>query len=241
MRLPELRGTIRRRLLVNFRADPLVVQRRLPSRFRPKLHNGQAVVGICLIRLESIRPKRLPSIIGLSSENAAHRIAVEWDDENGTAQEGVFIPRRDTNSPINRLLGGRLFPGEHYKARFMVEEGEGNIALKMRSDDGDVAVAVSGEISDALPAGSIFGTLQEASEFFQSGSLGYSCTSDGNRLEALTLSVADWEVAPLKVQRVHSSYFSDEYLFPDGSVTFDHALIMRDLESRWTSGSDFYV
>ena len=56
MRLPTIEGIIRRRILVNFRVDPQVIQSVLPSRFRPKLHQGQAIAGICLIRLEHIRP-----------------------------------------------------------------------------------------------------------------------------------------------------------------------------------------
>lgn len=60
-----------------------------------------------MIRFRELRPNFLPSWIGMSSENAAHRIAVEWD-EDGQMQEGVFIPRRDTNSWFNKTLGGRV-------------------------------------------------------------------------------------------------------------------------------------
>lgn len=37
MRLPVIQGIIRRRLLVNFRIDPAVMQAQLPPRFSPKL------------------------------------------------------------------------------------------------------------------------------------------------------------------------------------------------------------
>src|SRR6186713_1755384 len=113
MRLPVINGLIRRRLLVNFRVDAEVMRRFLPTPFRPKLHQGYAIAGICLIRLEQIRPKWLPQYLGISSENAAHRIAVLWDEASGAEREGVFIPRRDTGSWMNHLAGGRLFPGEH--------------------------------------------------------------------------------------------------------------------------------
>src|SRR5437868_10649871 len=114
MRLPKIQGVIRRRILVNYRVDPDVIQRLLPERFKPKLHAGSAVAGICLIRLEQIRPRTMPAILGISSENAAHRIAVTWTDDSGAVREGVFIPRRDTGSRLNHLLGGRLFPDEHH-------------------------------------------------------------------------------------------------------------------------------
>ena len=79
MRPPELQGVIRRRILVNFRAEPEVVRRLLPAPFKPKQQAGHALVGVCLIRLEAIRPTGWPAWCGLSSENAAHRIAVEWE------------------------------------------------------------------------------------------------------------------------------------------------------------------
>src|SRR4051812_2183485 len=156
MRLPTIQGVIRRRLLVNFRVDPEVIQRHLPDRFRPKLQAGYAVAGICLIRLEHLRPRLVPEFAGLNSENAAHRIAVLWDDERGTTHEGVFIPRRDTNSPVNLLLGGRVFPGEHHQASFEVHEATDQIHLAIHSSDGEVEVEVAGRISDALPSSSIF-------------------------------------------------------------------------------------
>src|SRR5690242_18691517 len=89
MRLPVIEGTIRRRLLVNFRVDPAVMQAQLPPRFSPKLHDGHAIAGICLIRLEAIRPRHFPALVGVSSENAAHRVAVLWTDEKGEQKEGV--------------------------------------------------------------------------------------------------------------------------------------------------------
>ena len=46
------------------------------------------MAGICLIRLQQIRPWFVPGCcgIGISSENAAHRMAVEWD-ESGASQD----------------------------------------------------------------------------------------------------------------------------------------------------------
>ncbi|HEY1110499.1 MAG TPA: DUF2071 domain-containing protein, partial [Opitutaceae bacterium] len=194
MRLPRIIGTIKRRLLVNFRADPAVVQRLLPARFRPKLHQGHAIVGICLIRLEAIRPAGLPSLLGFSSDNAAHRIAVEWTDAAGRQQEGVFIPRRDSGSRFNQLLGGRLFPGEHHAARFAVSDSGQRVDLAMTSVDAAVSLRVVGEEVDTLPASSIFRSLAESSAFYEGGSLGYSVTRDPGRLDGLRLHTLEWRV-----------------------------------------------
>ncbi len=240
MRLPTIQGIIRRRILANFRIDPDVMQRHMPSRFRPKLHEGFAVAGICLIRLEHIRPKLMPEIVGLNSENAAHRVAVLWD-EDGATREGVFISRRDTSSQLNHFLGGRIFPGEHHHASFNVTDSDLKIDFAMKSVDGAVAVEIEGIPAYELPPSSIFSSVKEASSFFESGSLGYSVTRDQDRLDGLKLETKEWRVEPLEVTKVYSSYFSDKMKFPEGTIDFDHALIMRNIAHEWHTADDLYT
>lgn len=222
--LPEIEGVIRRRLLVNFRVDADVAQRILPSPFRPKLVAGQAMAGICLIRLEAIRPKGFPKRLGIASENAAHRIAVVWD-EDGRPCEGVYIPRRDSNSFINRIAGGRLFPGQLGSARFVVHDNGDAVDLRMESNDGAIRVRVSGHGAESLPQNSVFGSPGQASDFFEAGAVG----------DAVKLRTEQWSVAPFDIDNVESSFFSDQSLFPTGTVEFDCVLVMRNIEHRWHS------
>lgn len=240
MKLPVIQGVIRRRILANFRVEPQVMQQHLPARFRPKLQRGFAVAGICLIRLEHIRPRFVPESIGLNSENAAHRVAVLWE-EDGATREGVFISRRDTNSQLNHLLGGRIFPGEHHQAAFSIRESDSEISLALESEDAEVVVKLEGSTASALPATSIFSSIAEASAFFEAGSLGYSVTHDPNRLDGLNLKTEHWQVEPLGIRSISSSYFSDETKFPPGSIEFDHALIMKNVAHEWHTAEDLYV
>jgi len=240
MKLPVIQGVIRRRILANFRVDPQVMQQQLPARFRPKLQRGYAVAGICLIRLEHIRPRFVPESIGLNSENAAHRVAVWWD-EDGVSREGVFISRRDTNSQLNHLLGGRIFPGEHHQSSFSVAESDSEISISLESTDSTVAVQIEGTTAKTMPRDSIFSSLAEASAFFEAGSIGYSVTHDPNRLDGLNLKTEQWQVEPLEVRTVKSSYFSDETKFPPGSIEFDHALLMKNVAHEWHSAADLYI
>jgi uncharacterized protein YqjF (DUF2071 family) len=240
MHLPVIQGLIRRRLLVNFRVDPEVMTRCLPAGFRPKLHGGYAIAGICLIRLEQVRPAGFPGGWGISSENAAHRVAVQWD-RDGSACEGVFIPRRDTGSRLNHLAGGRVFPGEHHLCRFAVTDDGDHVDMSIRSHDGHMAVEVKAKTGATLPAGSCFASLEESSAFFEQGSVGYSVTRDACRLDGIQLRTQAWEVRPLEVEHVTSTFFSDEASFPAGSVAFDHALVMRDLPHEWHEMPDLRI
>lgn len=194
--------------------------------------DGWAIAGICLIRLQDLRPAGFPAWMGLRSENAAHRVAVEWDDA-GAIRTGVFIPRRDSNSRLNALFGGRLFPGVHHHARFQVSETEGTVDVQMRSTDGSASVAVHGRRSSCLPEDSVFGSVERASAFFKAGALGLSPARRGDLLEALELHVPSWSVEALEIDDVHSSFFGDRTRFPVGTVQIDNALLMRGVRHRW--------
>src|SRR4051812_8527980 len=104
MKIPKITGIIDRRILVNFTIDADIARKMVPPPFSPKLFNGKAIAGICLIRLKQVRPKGMPAFLGVGSENGAHRIAVEWH-ENGELIEGVYIPRKDTSSLFNTVAG----------------------------------------------------------------------------------------------------------------------------------------
>jgi len=234
MRIPTIRGVIDRRILVNYRVDPERLARLLPAPFQPQLVDGHGIAGICLIRLTQVRPRGLPPFLGISSENAAHRIAVQWPVGDGMAT-GVYIPRRDTSARINVLAGGRIFPGEHHHADFDVRETEKSYRVVMNSRDGGSHVHVEGETADAIPASSLFASTDAVSEFFESGSLGYSPDHHRGQLDGLELRTLNWQVQPLEVSRVESSFFEDENIFPKGSITFDNALLMRDIDHEWHS------
>lgn len=232
MRVPIIQGMIARRLLVNYRIDPDVIAALLPAPFRPKLVCGAAMAGICLIRLQAVRPRGVPALLGITSENAAHRIAVEWED-HGQLREGVYIPRRDTNSRLNTLVGGRLFPGMHHHAHFTTTETDKRISVAFTSDDSSVRVVVAGRPDATLPADSVFGSLAEASTFFERGSLGYSATRDPQRFDGLELRSRQWRVEPFSVEQVETSFFDNRSLFPTGTATFDSALLMRGIPHEW--------
>lgn len=231
IKIPTIKGIIDRRILVNFTVVPEIAEKVIPPPFRPKVYKGKAIVGICLIRLKDVRPKGLPGFMGISSENGAHRFAVEWE-EDGLVKEGVYIPRRDTSSVLNSLAGDRIFPGKHFHAAFYVKEGDGKYHVAFKSSDG-TSIAIDGETAETLNENSIFEDLETASQFFENGSLGYS--PSGNTFDGLRLKTFNWKVTPLKVSAVHSSFFENQAIFPKDTVQFDNALLMTQIAHEWHS------
>jgi hypothetical protein len=229
MFIPSLSGLIDRRMLVNFNADPLVISKLIPAPFRPQLYKGRAIVGICLIRLKNVRPKGVPSFLGMSSENGAHRFAVEWDD-NGVPKTGVYIPRRDTSSYINALAGNRFFPGKHFHAEFKTSESDLEYSIQFESSD-STKVKVEASVTDSWNSNSVFESVQKASEFFKGGSVGYS--PNGSGFDGIELKTTSWNVRPLKLKSVYSSFFLDSKIFPEGTIVFDNVLLMQGIEHEW--------
>jgi hypothetical protein len=225
----KLASVVERRLLVNYRVDPAVAAALLPAPFVPELANGYAVAGICLIRLASTRPAGVPERLGLRSENAAHRFAVTWEDADGTTRNGVYVPRRHTSAMLNRLGGDRVFPGEHARARFSVDERDDRVRVAF---EGDESVEVHARLATEVVGSELFADRDAASRFFERGDVGYSPTRGGG-FDGLRLETTGWRVEPVHVDTVRSSYFDDELRFPPGTATFDCALLMRDVPVQW--------
>lgn len=127
-------------------------------------------------------------------------------------------------------MGGRIFPGKHYSAKFNVKETNDSFHLDFKSSD-DTYIEVDALRSDFFDSNSIFKSLENASSFFANGSVGYSPNGEG--FEGLELVTYKWKVEPLEVQNVKSSFFDDRSIFPEGSIRFDHALLMENIEHEW--------
>jgi hypothetical protein len=226
--LPTLTATIERRLLINYALDPSVAGGMLPPGLRPQLVNGSAVAGVCLIRLGDMRVPWMPRALGWGAENAAHRIAVEWDDDEGGRRQGVYIPVRHSASWLPVAVGGRLFPGVHRHARFTGSETASRIRVDLAAKDLRVSVdvAVVSEWRSRL-----FATVDDASAFFRAGSTGWSPRRDSAELDGLTLETEHWSVEPGRLLHVASSFFD---ALPEGSTRLDSVLVMRDVPIEWS-------
>lgn len=231
MKLPVIEGIIERRILINFAVDETVLANFLPKPFRPKLIGNKGLAGICLIRLKNIRPLGFPEIISISSENAAHRIAVEWT-ENGQIKQGVYVPRRDSNSLLNHWMGGHIFPGIHHLAQFNVQENNNAYQIEVTNKDTPI-ISISAKETTEFNLDSIFKNLESASDFFKNGAIGFS--PNKSAYDGIELKTSNWKVEPLKVETVDSSFFQNTSVFPKGSVCFDNALLMRNIKHTWNN------
>ncbi len=232
VRIPRLASTVQRRLLINYRVDPAVAQTLIPHTHRPQLVDGSAVAGICLIRLGDLRPAFVRPRVGWGAENAAHRIAVEWDSPQGV-RTGVYIPKRHSASRLAVFAGGRLFPGTHTLARITSVENDDTVTVNLDAPDARVRAEVA--VRPFLTS-SLFSDLGEASSFFRKDAVGWSTDRQG-RLEGLRLDTDSWLVDAADPIHVESSLFDG---LPAGSVQLDHALLMRNVPVTWSKAEGLH-
>ena len=216
---------MQRRILVNYRIAPEAVAAMLPPPFRPHLVHGHGIAGICLIRLGDVRPAGFPPAVGITTENAAHRIAVEWDTPDGPVT-GVYIPRRDTSSAVAALLGGRAFPGWQHRADFRVAEGAGSYRIEVSSHDRQVAITVAAHEAATVAPDSVFSGIDDASAFFRCAPVGYAATPAAGVFDGVALATQGWGIAPLHIDELRSSMF-------DGVAVPDSAFLMAGVDTTW--------
>ncbi len=227
-RLPAraVRGTIRRRLLVNAVVDPDEAAQRLPASVRPHVTGRGTVVGCCLLEIEAIRPSGLPAVVGRPLRAVAHRISVEWDEESGATEIGVYVPVRHTDSRLAVALGGRWFPGVHEHAD--IEVSFSHLDLRWRSEpSGAPGLGVRVVASDLRPAPAC-ATCDPIGATCLGAAVGVSPDGRG-RLEAARMQPAHRDARTVTIDALASD-FIDSF----STATFSTSYLMCDADVTWT-------
>ncbi|MDX2248867.1 MAG: DUF2071 domain-containing protein [Bacteroidia bacterium] len=231
MKIPALTGLIEKRILINYRVEPAVLRKLLPQPFEPKLFGNYGVAGICFFHIKHLKIKGLPLFPGIFAQNVSHRIAVTWL-ENGIPKEGLFIPRRDTSSPIISFAGGKFFPGLYKLSRFKTRESNGYYELHLSNRDRTQLSFLAKETTD-FSNGSVFPDIYAASEIFAKPSPEYAPRFENMIFDGVVFQTHHHKVRPIHISQMRSSFFEDEEVFPKGSAFFDHALLMKNIRSEW--------
>ena len=230
--LPTLEGTVARRVLLNFRADPTVVRRLVAEPLEVETVKGYAVVGVCLMRLVQLRVKGMPPGMGFASENMAHWVAVRFPAGSGS-EDGVFIWRRETDSGLLAQLGGKLFPAEFNRAQFAVKEDSFGLSIEVSTEHSRADVSLLARHTQGWGGSELFPAFPEVSHFFRRGECAFTCAGRDGALEGVRLHALRWEMAPLEVSTARAYFFEQPEYFSPGSVAFDSAVVMRGIPHEW--------
>ncbi|HMK11746.1 MAG TPA: hypothetical protein VK461_09205 [Acidimicrobiales bacterium] len=225
VRTPVLQATLERRLLVTYRLDPDAVADLVPGPFWLHMVGGFAVGSITLDHVTALRPRGLPAATGFTSQNAAHRIAVEWEQQ-GRRAAGTFVLARHTSARRIAAAGDRIFPGQRERADFAVDDRGPNLSVAFRSRDGVVAVDADVAVDD-VGASELFSRPDEAWRLSIRGAMTASLRRRGGVLDWIDEHARGGRVRAASIERVTSS------LFPAAVGAPDSAIVARDVTIEW--------
>ncbi|MFY9713583.1 MAG: hypothetical protein WAK00_08915, partial [Microbacterium sp.] len=72
----------------------------------------------------------------------------------------------------------------------------------------------------------VFATVEDASDFYRAGRIGWSRRHDGETYEPVTLTSEEWSVEGARMLSLRSTFFD---ALPPGAAEFDSVVVMRDL------------
>lgn len=223
---PAIRGTITRRILVNYSVDLGRLDAVLPEPFvgREVGESGRGIGTVSFARIENARPRFAPEAIGVSFESATHRVSAERE-ANGVTEVCVYVPRRDVSSRVCAAAGESVLPTELDCGDFRVEERSGVCRVRVNCGEEFAGVEVQETDREEVRDGSLFDSLVSASRFFCESGVEYS--PSGDRYDGVELCPREWEIEPVKVKEAQSSFFEDL----DGEL--DSAYRMEGIEHEW--------
>jgi hypothetical protein len=187
--------------------------------------DDRTVVGICLLDIADIRPTGLPAPAGIRIQTPVHRIAVDWDGEDGRPVSGVFVTVRHTSARLAAFAAVRLFPGVHERAEVFLDEDDRRIEWSVQPHDPNSAfgVRIAATFGSAAPA--------EAPESVGRTCLGATVGVSPDRrgrLEAAHMETTHQRAITLDLDALNSRFL-------DGfsTATPGPSYLMRDVEVVW--------
>mgnify|MGYP000134884593 CR=1 FL=1 len=224
---PAIRGTIERRILVNYRVDIGTLGAVLPEPFRGREvgESGKGIGSLCFMRIEDARLRFTPRSTGISVETLTHRISAERDSNGGT-ENCVYVPRRDVSSRFCATVGKSALPTDLGCADFRVWEKDGVCRVRVDCGEEYAGVEIHETGSDEITEGSVFDSVESASEFFCEAGMRYS--PSGERYDGIEFCPREFEMKPVEVKELQSSYFGKAE-----SAELDSAFKMEGIEHEW--------
>jgi len=218
-----VRGTLRRRILINAFVDPDEAAQHLPAGLRPHVTAAGTIVGCCLLEIEYLRPAPLPASFGIRLRAAANRISAEWENDEDERVVGVYVPERRTDSRLAIALGGRWFPGVHRPAGVAVRDTIDGLVWSVRGGEFAIAatVSVGGRTSSDAACDPIAGTCVGAD-------VGLSRNHNG------ALEGARMEPMRRTVRRVDVVALDSTFIAGFATARPAPAYLMEDVAVAWT-------
>lgn len=213
------------RYLFNFRVAPDILASRIPVRWlKPRVVNGWGVVSFCILRLEHVMLKPLPSLLGFSTTSCAYRCSV-IDTSGKRPEPSVYIPGRSTDLALVSRFGPAVFSG----AMPVIHTGIAHTPCSV-----DITASYLGgrsmfsaKVRPGIPekmGSQLFGSFDELADFIKGGVSSYTPSTRENLYSRVDLE----ENSTYEPVDAAIDYGCLDAAWRDSGLVFDSAMRAKD-------------
>jgi hypothetical protein len=223
---------------VNYAVEPARVAPLLPHPLEVEVHAGSAWVQVLVSSLREMRPQGLPPLFGVCFYQVSYRAAVQYRSTDGSLKRGGFFVRSETNNPVMRAIGMSLkeFAFHEFGAAEIVMLRDADLlTVGVTPEDGYPLGRFLG-IFDTRPlpgppAGSVWGSLEEASGPLVECYDAFGVDEAGEHVYVLTIDRQPWEPRWVKPVKLYSEWMEEGPLA--GATRLDSVLHIPRCRYKW--------
>ena len=192
-------------------------------------------VAVALVQTRQLRPRGLPAWLGNDFFLIGYRVFVRYTTAAGKRLRGLYILQSATDKRRMQWLGN-LFTGYQYRT-IDIRHAATKTGLEFHSEQAGLHIRVEtgagSEGEPTLPAGSPFGSWQQARRF--AGPLPFTFSYRPERREVVIVEGEreEWRPRPVRVQTAQVPFLRELGL---SDVRLASAFTMTDIPYRWKKG-----
>lgn len=159
-------------------------------------------------RVERMRPRAVPGVLGLSYHHVAYRLYVTCATARGPLS-GLYFVRSDADSRLIASAGNALSDFRFHPARIDLRVTPNRVAMNVLSFDGagDATLEVESAAAPTLAAESPFATVEDAARVLKYQPLAMSVADNRVRLAEVRRHERHWRESPVTVTSARWSFF----------------------------------
>jgi len=192
---------------------------------------------VALVQTERLRPSFVPARLGRSFFLSGYRLFVRRAEQ--PSFRGLYMLRSDTDRRSMALLGNLLTHYRYWLAHVSLTEGPGELEIVVSTPGAEADLHVTADLASRpapLPAGSPFGSLDEARRF--AGPLPYTFDYEASTRSLVVVRAVRtaWDPQSVEVD-VRRAAFFDQRPYRDVEPVLANAFYVADTDYRWERGT----
>jgi hypothetical protein len=209
-------GTIDRCWLFVYQTPEADARALIPAALELVTRDGCAFWNIVVCHLRGMRPRGFPAFVGVSYWHVAYRLYVRFHPASGPPIEGIYFLRSDCDKPLMSMAGNALTDFNFHTAGVEVVEQDALVGITVRSPDAPGRASLDRSKPAALPAHSVFSSLEEAAAFLKYKPFGISVDPAGNaNIVAIKRDEAAWKSRLVPVVSAEWRFFEGKTVRPE--------------------------